>query len=214
MNKVFFSVGMTLDGYIAPDGMDMDHADDPSYKDWMSRWMELQGWVFQQRFFRLNLRLGEGGEAGHDNRILEETFERTGVSIMGKRMFDGGERFWPDEAPFHTPVFVLTHQVRDPWERPGGTTFYFVNDGIESALKLARAAADGRDIRIAGGADVIRQYLNTGLVDEFSIALAPVVYGAGIRLFEGADRSRIRLEIGEAIHSPMVTHLRYVVHPS
>ncbi len=78
--------------------------------------------------------LGVGGETGRDNRMLEETFNRTGVSIMGKRMFDGGERFWPEEAPFHTPVFVLTHQVREPWERPGGTTFHFINDGIDSAL--------------------------------------------------------------------------------
>ena len=82
---------------------------------------------------------------------------------MGKRMFDGGERFWPEEAPFHTGVFVLTKQIRGPWERPGGTTFYFVNDGIESALRQAREAAGGKDIRIAGGANVILQYLNARL---------------------------------------------------
>src|SRR6266511_3162465 len=123
MGNVFFSVGMSLDGFMAPEGMDLAHADDPNYKDWLSQWMELQKWVSEQRFFRENLKLGEGGETGQDNRILEETFNRTGVSIMGKRMFDGGERFWPEEAPFHTPVFVLTSQVRSPWERPGGTTF-------------------------------------------------------------------------------------------
>ena len=103
MGKVFFSVGMSLDGFIAPEGMDLAHADDPNYKDWLSQWMELQKWTSQQRFFRENLQLGEGGETGQDNRILEETFNRTGVSIMGKRMFEGGERFWPEEAPFHTP---------------------------------------------------------------------------------------------------------------
>src|SRR5689334_16226746 len=211
MSNVFFSVGMSLDGFIAPDGMDLDHADDPNYNDWSSQWMELQQWVFQQRFFRENLGLGEGGETGQDNRILEETFNRTGVSIMGKRMFDGGERFWPEEAPFHTPVFVLTKQVRSPWERPGGTTFHFVNNGIESALRQARAVAGGRDIRIAGGADAILQYLNAGLIDEFSIALAPVFFGAGVRLFEGIDRRKVALEIVEAIHSPLVTHLRYAV---
>lgn len=126
-------------------------------------------------------------------------------------MFDGGERFWPEEAPFHTPVFVLTHTVREPWERPGGTTFYFVNDGIESALRQAREAAGDRDIRIAGGADAIQQYLNAGLVDEFSLALAPVFFSAGRRLFEGIDRRKIAVEIVEALHSPLVTHLRYAV---
>jgi dihydrofolate reductase len=211
MSKVFFSVGMSLDGYMAPEGMDLTHADDPNFNDWMSQWMALQNWVSEQRFFRENLKLGDGGETGQDNQILEETFNRTGVSIMGKRMFDGGERFWPEEAPFHTPVFVLTKQVRSPWERPGGTTFYFVNDGIASALRQAREVAGGRDIRIAGGADVIIQYLNAGLVDEFAIALAPVFFGAGVRLFEGIDRRKVAIEIVQAIHSPLVTHLRYAV---
>jgi len=211
MGNVFFSVGMSLDGFMAPEGMDLTHVDDPNYKDWLSQWMELQKWVFQQRFFRENLKLGEGGETGQDNRILEETFNRTGVSIMGKRMFDGGERFWPEEAPFHTPVFVLTSQVRSPWERPGGTTFHFVNDGIESALRQAREVAGDKDIRIAGGAHAILQYLNAGLVDEFSIALAPVFFGEGRRLFDGIDRRKVALEIVEAIHSPLVTHLRYAV---
>jgi dihydrofolate reductase len=211
MGKVFFSVGMSLDGYIAPDGMDLDHADDPDHKDWMSLWMQLQNWVFQQQFFRQSLGLGEGGKTGRDNEIVKETMNRTGVSIMGKRMFDGGERFWPEEAPFHTPVFVLTHQEREPWERPGGTTFHFVNDGIESALQHARRVVDGRDIRIAGGADTIVQYLNAGLVDEFAIALAPVILGGGTPLFAGVDRNRVAFEISEVIHSPLVTHLRYRV---
>lgn len=211
MSSVFFSVGMSLDGYIAPEGMDLAHANDPNFNDWMSQWGKLQEWVFAQRFFRENLKLGDGGETGQDNRILEETFNRTGVSIMGKRMFDGGELFWPEEAPFHTPVFVLTKQARSPWERPGGTTFYFVNDGIESALQQARAVAGGRDIRIAGGGNAILQYLNAGLVDEFSIALAPVFFGSGVRLFDGIDRRAIKLEIVEALHSPLVTHVRYAV---
>ncbi len=209
MSNVFFSVGMSLDGFIAPEGMDLAHADDPNYKDWLSQWMELQKWMFQQLFFRETLKLGEGGETGQDNRILEETFERTGVSIMGKRMFDGGEQNWPEEAPFHTPVFVLTNQVRSPWERPGGTTFYFVNDGIESALRQAHEVARGKDIRIAGGANVILQYLNAGLVDEFSIALAPVFFGEGIHLFDGIDRRKVAPESVGAIHSPLVTHLKY-----
>jgi len=211
MSRVFFMVSMSLDGYIAPEGMDLEHGDDPGYKDWGSQWMKLQHWAFQQRFFRENLGLGEGGETGRDNQLMEETFARTGVSIMGKRMFDGGERYWPEEAPFHTPVFVVTHQEREPWERPGGTTFYFVNDGIESALRQARAAAGGRDIRIAGGGNTILQYLNAGLVDEFTVSVAPVLFGGGVPLFAGVDRTKVDLELVEAIPSPYVTHLRYAV---
>ena len=211
MSKVFFSVGMSLDGFLAPEGMELPHADDPNYKDWLAQWMALQQWIFRQQFFRETLQLGPGGETGEDNRLLEETFNRTGVSIMGKRMFDGGEHNWPEEAPFHTPVFVLTKQVRDPWERPGGTTFHFVNEGSESALRQARAVAGGKDIRIAGGANAILQYLNVGLVDEFTIAIAPVFFGAGIRLFEGIDRQKVTVEIAETIPSTLVTHLRYTV---
>ena len=101
--------------------------------------------------------------------------------------------------------------MREPWVRPGGTTFHFVNDGIESALRQARAVAGGRDIRIAGGADVIQQYLNAGLVDELSIALSPVFLGEGLRLFDGVDKRRVSLDIVDAVHSPLVTHLRYAL---
>ena len=92
---------------------------------------------------------------------------------MGKRMFDAGEQMWPEEAPFHTPVFVVTHEKRDPWERPGGTTFHFVTDGIEPALDQARDAAGDRDVRIAGGGETILEYVNAGLIDEFTIVLDP-----------------------------------------
>jgi dihydrofolate reductase len=173
--------------------------------------MELQRWVFPQRFFREKLKLGGGGEEGPDNDIVRETFERTGASVMGKRMFDGGEHAWPEEAPFHTSVFVVTHQKRDPWPRPGGTTFHFVNDGIEAALGQAREAAGGGDVRIAGGGATILQYVNAGLVDEFSIALAPVLFGSGIRLFQGVDAGRVALEPVRAQPTQRVTHLTYAV---
>jgi dihydrofolate reductase len=208
--KVFFDVAGSLDGFIAPEGMDLTHADDPEFKQWLSQWMKLQSWVFKQKFFRENLKLGEGGETGYDNRLLEETFRRTGVSIMGKRMFDAGERFWPEEAPFHTPVFVLTHQVRKPWVRPGGTTFYFVNDGIESAIARAREAAGSRDIRIAGGANVIQQYLNSGYIDQFTIHYSPVFFGEGVPLFSGMSRN-IEVRVKEAVPSEEVTHVSYEV---
>ena len=197
---VFFSVSMSLDGFIAPQ----------SSEELMGRqWMELQQWVFPQRFFRENLKLGEGGEEGRDNDILRETFERTGASVMGKRMFDAGERMWPQEAPFHTPVFVVTHERREPWERPGGTTFHFVNDGIGPALDAARLAAGDRDVRIAGGGATIVEYLDHGLVDEFSVAVSPVLFGTGIRLFEGVDAGRVALEQVRAEPTQRVTHLTY-----
>src|SRR5690242_7576903 len=199
---VFFSVSMSLDGFIAPE----------SLGELMGRqWRELQRWVFPQRFFRENLKLGEGGEEGRDNDILRETFARTGASVMGKRMFDAGEQAWPEEAPFHTPVFVVTHEKRDPWERPGGTTFHFVTDGIEAALDQARDAARGRDVRIAGGGATILQYVNACLVDEFTIALSPVLFGSGVRLFEGVGAGRVALEPVRAEPTRGVTHLTYAV---
>jgi dihydrofolate reductase len=217
--KVFFSVSMSLDGFSAPESMDgilatpEQREQDPRLERWMAQWMELQAWVFPQRFFRESLNLGEGGEEGPDNDFARATYERTGASVMGKRMFDLGEPTWPEEAPFHTPVFVVTHQRRDPWKRPGGTTFYFVNDGIDSALGQARDAAGDRDVRIAGGSETILEYLNAGLVDEFSITLAPVLFGAGTRLFESVDASRVALEPVRSESSSRVTHLTYTVHP-
>jgi dihydrofolate reductase len=177
----------------------------------MAKWSELQAWAFPQRFFRESLKLGEGGEEGLDNDVARATYERTGASVMGKRMFDAGERTWPEEAPFHTPVFVVTHTRREPWERPSGTTFNFVNDGIEAALDQAREAAGNRAVRIAGGAETILGYVNAGLIDEFTIALSPVLFGTGIRLFEGVDADRVALEPARAEPSPSVTHLTYAV---
>ena len=215
--KVFFSVTMSLDGFMAPDAVSVEEVfspegqNDPRVQRWMRQWSELQAWVFPLRFFRENLKLGEGGEEGLDNDIARATYERTGVSVMGKRMFDAGELAWPEEAPFHTPVFVVTHTRREPWERPGGTTFHFVDDGIESALEQARAVAGDRDVRVAGGAETIQQYLDGGLIDEFSITLAPVLFGSGIRLFDRVDPDRLALEQVRSDASSRVTHLTYTV---
>jgi len=210
MSMVFFSVSVSLDGCLVPPGMDLAHARDPKHEDWGAQWGKLQSWVLATRFFRKNAGLGEGGDTGADDQIAERTFQRTGVSIMGKRMFDLGEAMWPEDAPFHTPVFVLTKQVREPWVRPGGTTFHFVNDGIESALRRARAVAGERDVRIAGGANVIQQYLRAGLVDEFSLAISPVIFGGGERLLAGIGRD-VGVEIVETIASPRTTHVRYAI---
>lgn len=203
-STVFASVSMSLDGFVAPEGQ----MGDPK---WTAQWMELQQWIFPQRFFRENLKLGAGGEEGQNNEILRATFERTGASVMGKRMFELGERAWPEEAPFHTPVFVVTHQKRESWARPGGTIFHFVTDGIEQALERARAAAGNRDVRIAGGGTTILEYVNAGLIEELAIALSPVVFGAGIRLFEGVDASRVALEQVRAEPTERVTYLTYAV---
>jgi len=207
MSKVFVSMGMSLDGCVAEPNRSIENMGSAG-------WMSLHQWVFAQKAFREHLGMpGEGGETGDDNRFLESVFGRTGVSIMGKKMFNEGERGWPEEPPFRSPVFVLTHEVREPWERKGGTTFHFVNDGIEAALRRAREVAEpkGKDIRISGGADLVRQYLNAGLVDELLLSVAPTFLGNGLRLFDGIDANGLGLEILEALPSPKVTHLRYAV---
>ena len=210
MSKVFVNIGLSLDGYMAPEGMSLEHWSSPEYKNWSAKWGSLMGWALKLQYFRQMLDFGPGGDTGEVNDMARFTMERSGASIMGKRMFEQGEISWPEEAPFHTPVFVLTHQKRDPWIRPGGTTFYFVNDGIESALTQARKAAAGKDVRISGGANVIQQYLKAGLVDELEIALAPVLFGGGRRLFENLQEPLVQFKVDSVINTADATHLRYV----
>jgi len=207
VSRVFVNIALSLDGYMAPEGMTME---DPGYKSWGEKWGALMAWLLKQQYMREKLKFGPGGETGPINDMVRRTFERTGANVMGKRMFDQGEVSWPEEAPFHTPVYVLTHEKRDPWVRPGGTTFYFINEGSEQALALAREAAGGLDVRISGGADVVQQYLNLGAVDELEIALAPVFFGGGRRLFENLSEPGPRFRIVEAIDGSDATHLRYV----
>ena len=210
MSKVFVNIALSLDGYMAPEGMTLEHWGSPEYKDWGAKWAALTRWMFDQDHFRTSLKLGPGGETGPVNDMLRRTTERIGANIMGKRMFDGGERGWPEEAPFHTPVYVLTHEERESWVRPGGTTFYFMNDSPERALALAGDTAGGKDIRIAGGANVIQQYLTLGVIDELEIALAPVLFGGGRRLFENLRDPVPRFRIDSILDTPGATHLRYV----
>jgi len=210
MGKVFVNIGLSLDGYMAPEGMTLENWDRPEHKSWGAKWGALMAWIFNQQYFRENLKLGPGGETGPVNDMLRHTTERIGANIMGKRMFDAGEREWPEDAPFHTPVYVLTGQKREPWVRPGGTTFYFVNDGPERALESARASAGDRDVRIAGGANVIQQYLNMGVVEELEIALAPVLFCGGRRLFENLREDVPQFRIDKILAGPHAAHLRYV----
>lgn len=210
MSKIFVNIALTLDGYMAPEGMAIEHWKTPEYKDWGAKWGALMAWIFNQQYFRENLGFGPGGETGPVNDMLRHTMQRSGANIMGKRMFEQGEVSWPEDAPFHTPVYVLTHEKREPWVRAGGTTFYFVNDGPERALDLAREAAGDRDIRISGGPDVVQQYLAMGVVDELEIALAPVFFGSGRRLFENLGDPAPQFRIDSVLNGPDATHLRYV----
>lgn len=207
MSKVFVNIGLSLDGYMAPDGMTMGR---PEHKNWGAKWGAMMAWILNQQYFRKELLKLDGGETGPVNDLVRQTAERSGANIMGKRMFDQGEVAWPEEAPFHTPVYVLTHEKRAPWVRPDGTTFHFVNDGPAHALERARESAGNRDIRISGGADVIQQYLNLGVVDELEIALAPVLFGSGRRLFENLREPGPQFRIDRVLDGPTATHLRYV----
>lgn len=140
-----------------------------------------------------------------------------GAFILGSNMFGPKDRrsksewkgWWGNNPPYHAPVFVLSHHTRAPVEMEGGTTFYFVTDGIESALSKAKEAAKGRDVRIMGGASTINQYLAAGLIDELWLHVVPVTIGSGIKLFEGVPN--IKLEALEVSGTSVVTHIRYKV---
>jgi dihydrofolate reductase len=157
----------------------------------------------------------EGGEVNEDTPVFEESLG-AGATIMGRRMFSGGagpweddpnaSGWWGDEPPFHHPVFVLTRHPREPLVL-GDTTFTFVTDGIAAALEQARAAAEDSDVALGGGADVARQYLDAGLLDELTIHLVPVLLGGGTRLFDGAAPTELQLT--RVVGSPTVTHLTY-----
>ena len=195
MQKVGIDITMSLDGFIAG-----PHDDVERLHEWL---YDLES--FHDRHGR------PGGERNPDSEVLEDAFATIGAMVMGRRMFDLAEGPWGDDPPFRMPVFVLTHEQREPIPKAGGTTFTFVTDGIESALKHARAAAGDKDVGIAGGADVIQQYLRAGLVDELQVHVAPVLLGEGRRLFEGFGPDHIELETVRVIDSPGVTHLKFRV---
>ncbi|MDX2191002.1 MAG: dihydrofolate reductase family protein [Bacteroidota bacterium] len=201
MSKIIFDSAISLDGYFA--------GDNRSPQNPMGGVSGLiHSWMFNQKAFWEYLGFEGGKEDSLDGKYIRETIERTGSFIMGKRMFEEGEVAWPNDL-YKADVYVLTHEVRVPWVQEGSTTFYFINDGIESALHKARLSAKGKDIRIQGGADTIQQFLNAGLIDEFLIHIAPVFLGSGIRLFEGIDKDRYEIQIAEVIPSDLTTHLRY-----
>jgi dihydrofolate reductase len=204
MANVFFDIGLSLDGYIAG-----DHRG--SKNPLGDNGMSIHQWMFRQKAFWKHLNM-EGGEedGGVDGKMIRDTIDRTGSYIMGKRMFDEGEVNWPENL-FKAPVYVLTHEKREPWVQKGTTTFYFINDGIESALEKARATANGKDIRLQGGGNMLQQYLNAGHVDEFIIHIAPVFIGSGIRLFDHIQHNKMKVRLEESSTGNNVTHLRYSV---
>jgi dihydrofolate reductase len=199
--KVTFDITMSLDGFVAG-------PNDTPEQGLGEGGERLHEWVFGLKSWREPHGL-EGGETGRDSEVLDEATKSVGALVLGRRMFDNA-RGWGDEPPFHAPVFVLTHEERDPLEKEGGTTFTFVTEGIESALEQARAAAGGKDVAVAGGANTIQQFLSAGLVDEFQIHIAPMLLGGGVRLFDQAPAD-LELELTRLIESPRVTHLKFRV---
>ena len=203
MGKVVVDITMSLDGFVAGpnDSPELGLGEGGE---------RLHEWVYELESWRAPHGL-EGGERNRDSELLAEAFERTGAIVVGRRMFDNA-RDWGDEPPFHMPVFVLTHEAREPLEKKG-TTFTFVS-GVERALELAKAAAGDRDVGIGGGASTIQQFLRAGLVDELMVHVAPLILGGGRRLFDDPE-GRIELEQTEVIESPRVAHVRFrVVKPA
>lgn len=201
MSKIIFDSGISLDGFFAGNNRSPQNP-----MGGVSG--QIHSWMFRQMAFWEYLGVEGGKEDSLDGKFIRETIDRTGAFIMGKRMFEEGEVVWPNDL-YKADVYVLTHEKREPWVQEGSTTFHFINDGIESALEKALKSANGKDVRIQGGANTIQQFLNAGLIDEFFIHIAPVFLGSGIRLFEGIDKDKYELKIMEVIPSDQVTHLKY-----
>jgi len=202
---------LSLDGFSAAPGQSQGT---PFGKDGL----RLMNWVFATKHF--NAMYGRsGGAEGVDNDFMAKADENIGASIMGRHMFgpppDAKDKaawkgWWGENPPYHHPVFVLTHEKKASNTMEGGTSFTFVNDGIESALKLAFAAANGKDVRLAGGADTVRQYLRAGLIDELHLVQVPLLLGQGERIFEGLGGVEDLYECVEFTPSKAVSHLRMV----
>jgi len=212
MAKLRFEVSMSLDGFIAGPNPSVDH---PLGEGGM----QLHEWAFKLAAWR-KPHGREGGEVNASTEIVEESLQNIGASVMGRSMFGGGpgpwgedpwDGWWGEDPPFHTPVFVLTHHAREPLRKEGGTTFFFVTGGIESALAQAKAAAGGKDVSLGGGADVAQQYLQAGLIDQLALNVVPVLLYDGTRLFENIADAEVELEPVRVLQAPGVAHLQYRV---
>lgn len=205
------SFAISLDGFSAAPGQSQQA---PFGKDGL----RLMNWAFATRYMNKQIFKREGGEEGVDNDFLLKGDVNIGATIMGRHMFGppadvqdkaAWSGWWGEEPPYHHPVFVLTHEKKAPLALTG-TTFTFVNDGIESALKQAFAAAGGKDVRIGGGAATVRQYLKAGLIDELHLVQVPLYLGQGERIFEGLGGTEELYECVEFTPSKAVSHLKIV----
>ena len=176
---------------------------------------ELMEWFFHTLAWR-RMHGEADGETGIDNGIAAQAFEGIGAWILGRNMFgpvrgpwpdDSWKGWWGDEPPYHTPVFVLTHHARGPLRMKGGTEFNFVTGGIHAALEQARAAANGRDVRVGGGVSTVRQYLRAGLIDDLHLAVRPIVMGTGENLFDGIDMRTLGYESTKTVAGERATHV-------
>lgn len=213
MGKLFFDISSSLDGFVAGPNQTLEQPLGEGGE-------QLHEWVLPLASWRERHGMS-GGETGADDEVMKESIGRAGAVVMGRRMFSSGagpweddpnaDGWWGDEPPFHAPVFILTHHPREPAEKQGGTTFTFVTDGIEAAFEQARSGAGDKDIQVAGGASVIQQYLNAGLLDEFQVHVVPIFLGGGVRLFDDLGGQPSGLELTRVVDSPAVTHLSYRV---
>ncbi len=201
MSKIFFDAAISLDGFIAgenrgPKNPLGDHG------------LDIHKWMFVQKAFWEH-HGGNGGEvSGDDGKLIHDVFARAGAGIMGKRMFEEGEPNWPEDL-FKGPVYVLTHEKREPWVQKGSSTFYFTDNDIKTVLEKAKRDAKEKDVRIHGGANNIQQFLNAGLIDECTIHITPILLGSGIRLFENIDTNKFDIRISSIHPSDLTTHINY-----
>jgi len=198
MTKVAVGMSMSLDGIAGPQFADADG---------MAIFESVLGWVFPLRSWR-EQQGQEGGEDSVDSRVWADNFTRFGPQVIGRTMFDYGYPNWGENPPFHAPVFVLTHRGQERIDKRGGTSYTFVTAGIKAAIEQARAAADGKDVLLAGGVSVAQQALAAGLVDEVVLHVVPKLVGRGVRLFAAA---RMDLRCIETIQGEGAVHLRYEV---
>lgn len=199
MSKVVAGITISLDGYITGPN-DRVGAGLGDGGERLHFWVFGGPWTYEGP---------RGAPAGVDNAYLSEVFSSGGAMICGRTMHDVVDG-WGEDPGFGVPVFVLTHRPHDRVVK-GDTTFEFVTGGIEDALSRARAAAAAKDVIVMGGGQVVRQYLGAGLVDEFTLTIAPVLLGAGKRLFDGIARTDLAFERIAVIESPYATHLRFRV---
>ncbi len=179
------------------------------------RGLELHGWHFKTAVFQEMHGSGVGRQ-GVDNDFAAQSFQNVGAWILGRNMFgpirgpwqDGSWKgWWGEEPPYHVPVFVLTHHARAPLAMKGGTTFYFVTEGAESALQQAQEAAKGQDVRIGGGVATIREYLQAGRIDEMHLAFSPVLLGEGENLFAGMNLPKLGFKPVQTVAGEEATHV-------